>query len=115
METLQDILKYRFKDVGLLHKAITHSSVHPNVDANYERLEFLGDRVLGVAVASLLYQLFPKEPEGNLSQRFVGLVCKENGARAGYSGRTKCGIRGRRNLSLCLQPQNGTLVFYGTW
>ena len=83
METLQDILKYRFKDVGLLHKAITHSSVHPNVDANYERLEFLGDRVLGVAVASLLYQLFPKEPEGNLSQRFVGLVCKETVAEVG--------------------------------
>ena len=38
---------------------------------------FLGDRVLGVAVASLLYRIFPSEPEGNLSQRFVGLVCKE--------------------------------------
>lgn len=77
MEKLQQILKYHFKDVGLLQKAITHSSVNPKVDANYERLEFLGDRVLGVAVASLLYRIFPKEPEGNLSQRFVGLVCKE--------------------------------------
>lgn len=77
MENLQQILKYQFKDIGLLHKAITHGSVNPSVDANYERLEFLGDRVLGVAVASLLYRLFPNEPEGNLSQRFVGLVCKE--------------------------------------
>lgn len=77
METLQQILKYNFKDVGLLHKAITHGSVNSHVDANYERLEFLGDRVLGVAVASLLYRLFPSEPEGNLSQRFMGLVCKE--------------------------------------
>lgn len=77
METLQQILKYNFNDVGLLHKAITHGSVNSHVDANYERLEFLGDRVLGVAVASLLYRLFPSEPEGNLSQRFMGLVCKE--------------------------------------
>lgn len=77
METLQQILKYNFKDVELLRKAITHGSVNSHIDANYERLEFLGDRVLGVAVASLLYRFFPAEPEGNLSQRFVGLVCKE--------------------------------------
>ncbi|MCQ2740941.1 MAG: ribonuclease III [Alphaproteobacteria bacterium] len=77
MEQLQQILKYKFKNEDLLQKAITHSSVKSNVDSNYERLEFLGDRVLGVAVASLLYRLFPNEPEGNLSQRFVGLVCKE--------------------------------------
>ncbi len=85
MENLQQILKYQFKDVGLLHKAITHGSVHPEVYANYERLEFLGDRVLGVAVASLLYRLFPEEPEGNLSQRFVGLVCKETVAEVALS------------------------------
>lgn len=77
MKRLQQILHYDFKDESLLHKAITHSSIDSKVDANYERLEFLGDRVLGVAVASLLYRLFPAEPEGNLSQRFVGLVCKE--------------------------------------
>ena len=77
METLQEILKYRFKDRKLLEKAITHGSINPDVDNNYERLEFLGDRVLGVAIASLLYRIFPNDPEGNLSQRFVGLVCKE--------------------------------------
>lgn len=77
MEELQKILKYQFKNVKLLKKAITHGSVETDVEGNYERLEFLGDRVLGVAVASLLYQMFSKEPEGNLSQRFVGLVCKE--------------------------------------
>ena len=76
-ETLQQILKYRFKDESLLRKAITHGSINSDVRENYERLEFLGDRVLGVATASLLYRLFPKEPEGSLSQRFVGLVCKE--------------------------------------
>ncbi len=77
MDELQNILKYKFNNSELLHKAVTHGSVNPNILSNYERLEFLGDRVLGVAVASLLYRLFPNEPEGNLSQRFVGLVCKE--------------------------------------
>ncbi len=77
IQKIQAILKYNFKDEQLLIKAITHGSIDSRVDANYERLEFLGDRVLGMAVASLLYHIFPKEPEGNLSQRFVGLVCKE--------------------------------------
>ena len=77
MQQLESILKYHFKNNGLLQKALTHGSINSHVSANYERLEFLGDRVLGVAVASLLYKLFPDEPEGNLSQRFVGLVCKE--------------------------------------
>ncbi len=77
MEQLQQILKYRFKHVDLLCKALTHGSVNSDVSANYERLEFLGDRVLGEAVAHLLYNIFPKEPEGNLSQRFVRLVRKE--------------------------------------
>ena len=85
MENLQQILRYRFKDVGLLRRAITHGSVNSEATSNYERLEFLGDRVLGVAIASLLYKLFPKEPEGNLSQRFVGLVCKETVAEVALS------------------------------
>lgn len=82
-EDLENILKYNFRNKELLHKALTHSSVSPHADHNYERLEFLGDRVLGVSIASLLYRLFPHEPEGNLSQRFTGLVCKETVAQVG--------------------------------
>ena len=77
MENLEDILKHKFKNPELLKKALTHGSVTSKVSENYARLEFLGDRVLGVSIASLLYNLFPHEPEGNLSQRFTGLVCKE--------------------------------------
>lgn len=77
IKKLQEILKYQFKNPALLEKAITHSSVNSHVDGNYERLEFLGDRVLGVATAYLLYNIFNTEPEGSLSRRFVGLVCKE--------------------------------------
>ena len=77
MEELENILQHHFKDQKLLKIALTHSSVNSHVAKNYERLEFLGDRVLGVSVASLLYKMFPAEPEGNLSQRFTALVCKE--------------------------------------
>ncbi len=83
METLESILKYKFKNPELLEKALTHGSANSHVSGNYERLEFLGDRVLGMSIASLLYKLFPGEPEGSLSQRFTGLVCKETVADVG--------------------------------
>jgi len=74
---LQEILGYKFNDEKLLNQALTHSSYTTDIHRNYERLEFLGDRVLGVAVAHMLYSKFPNEPEGNLSQRHTTLVCKE--------------------------------------
>jgi ribonuclease-3 len=54
--------------------ALTHSSARAE---NYERLEFLGDRVLGLVIASWLYERFPAEPEGKLSQRYNMLVARE--------------------------------------
>ncbi len=77
IENLEEILGYSFKNKHLLQQAVTHSSHTSKLTENYERLEFLGDRVLGVAIASLLYKMFPTEPEGSLSQRHTGLVCKE--------------------------------------
>lgn len=77
MENIEDILGYKFNNKHLLQQALTHTSITPHLAENYERLEFLGDRVLGVSVAEMLYRLFPSEPEGSLSQRFVALVCKE--------------------------------------
>lgn len=77
IEELENILGYHFKDKKLLKQALTHSSVTSHIGSNYERLEFLGDRVLGVAVASALYSTFPLEPEGSLSPRHTRLVCKE--------------------------------------
>lgn len=71
------MIEYKFKDSQLLKQALTHSSVDGSLSKNYERLEFLGDRVLGICVANLMYQHFPNEPEGSLSQRYTGLVCKE--------------------------------------
>ena len=77
MEQLQEILQYHFKNPKLLQQALTHSSVTGNEHRNYERLEFLGDRVLGMTMAHLLYKMFPNDREGVLAQRHVKLVRAE--------------------------------------
>ena len=73
---IMEILDYEFANRGLLTAALTHRS--SCLDVNYERLEFLGDRVLGLVIAELLMETFPKENEGDLSQRFHALVRKES-------------------------------------
>lgn len=66
------ILGYDFKDKKLLELALTQSGV--NAARNNERLEFIGDRVLGLSVAGLLYEMFPAEAEGDLARRHATLV-----------------------------------------
>lgn len=63
---------YRFHDRDFLRHALTHAST--GGDRDYERLEFLGDRVLGLVVAHLLYTEFPGESEGSLARRHAALV-----------------------------------------
>ena len=77
MDKLQEILQYKFKNPKLLKQALTHSSITGNERRNYERLEFLGDRVLGLTMAHLLYKMFPDDKEGVLAQRHVHLVRAE--------------------------------------
>ena len=77
MEKLQQVLNYHFNNINLLKQALTHSSVTSNIHRNYERLEFLGDRVLGMTMAHLLYKMFPNDKEGILARRHVKLVCAE--------------------------------------
>lgn len=77
MDKIEKIIGYTFKNQALLRQALVHSSSSSDLNKNYERLEFLGDRVLGLCIAFLLYQEFPHDPEGNLSQRHVALVNKE--------------------------------------
>lgn len=69
---LQDQLGYHFKDVKRLEKALTHSSAGGTY--NYERLEFLGDRVVGLALAHTLFKMFPEENEGDMAKRHAALV-----------------------------------------
>ncbi len=72
IEELQEKIEYKFKDLVLLQTALTHSSTGET--KNYERLEFLGDRVLGLVIASLLFRRFPDEKEGDMAKRLASLV-----------------------------------------
>jgi ribonuclease-3 len=69
------------KDLRLFELALSHKSLGKGED--YERLEFLGDRVLGHVMARALYDRHPKEPEGNLSRRYNVLVARETCADIG--------------------------------
>ena len=85
-------------DLALFERALTHSS---RSDENYERLEFLGDRVLGLVIAAALYRRYPNEPEGNLSKRYNGLVdratCAENGREIGVPALIRLGKQARED------------------
>lgn len=78
LSALEERLGYRFKNIALLEQALTHKSfVTGRKHASNQRLEFLGDRVLGLAVAEMLYVTFPGNLEGELSQRHTALVRNE--------------------------------------
>ena len=77
---VREKLGYEAKDVRLFELALTHAS---HSSDNYERLEFLGDRVLGYVIGRALYERHPKEPEGYLSRRYNVLVARETCAEVG--------------------------------
>ena len=79
LKHLYERLGYAFKDRSLVELALTHASARPSLKPNEdnERLEFLGDRVLGLAVAELLTASFPEASEGELARRFNQLVRAE--------------------------------------
>jgi ribonuclease III len=74
---LQKALGHSFTNPELLNQALTHASVGSGREASYQRLEFLGDRVLGLAVADMLVEHFSEAPEGELSRRLARLVSGE--------------------------------------
>ena len=79
-EFLTNTLGRQPNDLGLFQRALTHSSASRE---SYERLEFLGDRVLGRVMARWLYERFEREPEGKLSRRYNVLVARESCAEIG--------------------------------
>jgi ribonuclease-3 len=76
LHDLEQKLGYRFRDRALLANALTHASVRgqKNTQIDNERLEFIGDRVLGLAVAELLIEALPKANEGDLARHYNRLV-----------------------------------------
>ena len=82
MRALEENLGYHFRDIGLLEHALTHSSYanehrSAGVTSN-ERLEFLGDSVLGMVVAEYLFQTHTSMPEGELTRTRAALVCEDS-------------------------------------
>lgn len=94
---LQDIIGHRFADIGLLARALVHASFASERALSNERLEFLGDRVLGLVVAEVLFQRYPNEEEGELARRYAGLTSREGLVR----------VAGAIDLDRFIQAQHG--------
>ena len=110
VEALKERTGHAFRDTERLQRALTHASARGGgCGADYERFEFLGDRVLGLTVAEMLFSAFPNAPEGELSVRLNALVNAETLAeiaeeiglpdliRAGSEIRT---LSGRKRVNL---------------
>ncbi len=79
MQELQTKLNYEFKDPALIRTALTHSSyANEHRCQSNERLEFLGDSILGMVVAAYLYRLYPDMPEGKMTRFRAELVCEQS-------------------------------------
>ncbi len=81
IKKLEQAIGYTFQDISLLQNALAHSSYanerwHNSLKSN-ERLEFLGDSVLGMLVADYLYRSFPDRPEGELTRMRADMVCEK--------------------------------------
>jgi ribonuclease-3 len=109
LAALEARIGHKFADPALLARALTHVSASAARRDSYERLEFLGDRVLGLAVSHMLYDAFPNETEGELSRRLAALVRKETCAEVAEEwgvgpamrlgeGEAQTGGRGKRAL-----------------
>ena len=72
---LEKKLRISFKDKNLLRQSLTHKSF--DKDYNNEKIEFLGDRVLGLVIAKRLLEIYPEEKEGSLDKKFASLVNKK--------------------------------------
>src|SRR6202165_1531450 len=94
---LEDRIGFKFADKALLERALTHISAlsggPQNRSASYQRLEFLGDHVLGLVVSDMLYRAFAKANEGELSRRLADLVRKETCADVARSIELGAAIR----------------------
>ncbi len=75
IKELEKILRYSFKRISLLERALTHKSLNNVI--NNEKLEFLGDRVLGLVISENLLEKYPDEKEGIIDKKFANLVNKK--------------------------------------
>jgi len=115
---LQKSLKIKFKDKSLLIKALTHKSA--NQEINNEKLEFLGDRVIGLVLSKKLFDLYPNENEGVLDKRFARLVNRKTCCEVAWSigvqdyiiiadSKKKISIKDEKILSDCCEALIGSI------
>ncbi|MCY4260590.1 MAG: ribonuclease III [Rhodobacteraceae bacterium] len=98
IDALERRIGYTFTNRNLLAEALTHNSVDDGAVSNFQRLEFLGDRVLGLCIASELMSRYPEDGVGDLAKRFMVLV----------SGKTCAEIARKIELGTALQMQAGS-------
>ncbi|MGA7713443.1 MAG: ribonuclease III [Rhizomicrobium sp.] len=107
MTELEERLCHVFSDRDLLKRALTHASIRP--DVSNERLEFLGDRVLGLIAAEKLHALYPNDAEGGLALKFNALARRETCAAAAEAAglaehiilaQSEAGSGGRRKVAI---------------
>ena len=104
-------LDYAFHNPTLLDQALTHPSVlSPGEGRVFERLEFLGDRVLGLIIAEWLFETFPQDTEGNLAKRFANLVRKETLVEVAATLGLDRSLRMRREKSSSQEKRLETLL-----
>lgn len=121
---LQEGIGYRFNDGKLLERALTHSSASEH---HMERLEFLGDAVLGLAISQALHSRFPDAPEGDLSRMRAALVRKEgllkvaalwhleNAVWVGDSQKSTAGIKSESIVANAVEAVIGAIFEDGGW
>jgi len=112
LDALQAALGYRFEDRDLLDRALTHASVsgQRRDAAHNERLEFLGDRVLGLLTAEALTARFPEEREGPLSNRYHSIVDRAACARAARRASLQDCLRHNAINPRKVSPQSDTAL-----
>lgn len=94
LKALEERIGHFFTDGKLIAAALTHvSAAAGRKRESYQRLEFLGDRVLGLVIAEMLYETFPEADEGELSHRLAGLVRKESCAEVAAAWGAEAHIR----------------------
>ena len=98
---LQNVIDVKFNNLNNLKKSLTHKSF--NSLKNYEKFEFLGDRVLGLIISKRLLELYPNEKEGSLDKKLASLVnknvCHEIGSKLNLHKYILLGNQ-KRNISL---------------
>lgn len=112
LEKCAERLQHRFRDPAILRHALTHAShsgARGDAPRDYERLEFLGDRVLGLIIAEFLFRHYPQADEGNLALRLNALVRKQTCAAVAstldlgaylFLGESEALSGGRRNATI---------------